>query len=334
MSQKYLNAFSVPISILTGALLVSAPSKSFADQLYFNFDNDVIIGADGDYSNGVVVGWLATPATDFSQAPALFKWQSVIAFPQESSQSQWGGQFYHRMWTPTEIAYDYPQPNERPYAGLLELESFTGQFSSSLAQKNWLSIGVMGPASFADELQTIVHKITGSTTPKGWDYQIENQVTFQFAYEVDALLNRWQAFDNSEWDISVFNHTMAGNFRSQSSVGLTLRWGDDLAETFGQLSSQAGHMGDYASYANRYGSWQAYFRMQAGYRFNDLTIEGDLPYDSPLNIENQQAQASLGVIWAFPTWSVSWSFNYYSKEYESDVDDWHGYGVISYTKVL
>ncbi|WP_153912527.1 lipid A deacylase LpxR family protein [Shewanella sp. TC10] len=334
MSQKYLNAFSVPITTLTSVLLVSVPLKVSAEQIYFSFDNDVIIGADGDYSSGFVVGWQSSMEQDFSNAGSFFQLQSALMFPQQSEQSLHGAKMYSRMWTPTEIAYDYPQPNERPYAGLLELESFTGQFSSSLAQKNWLTLGVMGPASFAEELQTVVHKITGSTTPKGWDYQIENQVTFQLAYEVDALLNRWQAFDNSEWDISVFNHTMAGNFRSQSSVGLTLRWGDDLAETFGQLSSQAGHMGNYTSAANRYGSWQAYLRMQAGYRFNDLTIEGDLPYDSSLTIEHQQAQANLGVIWAFPTWSVSWSFNFYSKEYESDVDDWHGYGVISYTKVL
>ena len=138
---------------------------------------------------------------------------------------------YHRMWTPTEIAYDYPQSNERPYAGLLEFESYTGAFSPSLAQKNWLTLGVIGPASFADEMQTFVHKITGSTSPKGWDYQIENQMTYQLAYEVDALLSRQQAFENSQWEISVYNHTMAGNLRSQSSLGLTLRWGDDLAET-------------------------------------------------------------------------------------------------------
>ncbi|MCL1066734.1 lipid A deacylase LpxR family protein [Shewanella olleyana] len=302
--------------------------------MYFNFDNDVIIGADGDYSNGVVIGWLASPETDFSNAFMPQQWQSHVMFPQASSQVNWGAKMYHRMWTPTEIAYDYPQSNERPYAGLLEFESFTGVFSPTLAQKNWFTLGVIGPASFADELQTFVHKLTGSTSPKGWDYQIENQMTYQFAYEVDALISRQQAFENSQWDVSVFNHSMAGNLRSQTSLGVTLRWGDDLAETFGQLSSQAGHMGNYTSAANQYGSWQAYLRMQAGYRFNDLTIEGDLPYDSLLEIEHQQVQANLGVIWAFPTWSVSWSFNFYSKEYQSDVDNWHGYGVISYTKVL
>ncbi len=310
------------------------PNIVNADQLYFSFDNDIVTGADGDYSNGFVIGWHAKPEQNFSAAASVFQWQSALLFPQQTQQTHRGAQLYSRMWTPTEIAYDYPQAQERPYAGLLELESYTGVFSPSLAQKNWLSVGVMGPASGAEMLQSVVHKITSSTKPGGWDYQIENQLTFQLAYEVEALLTRQQAFENSQWDLSAFNHSMAGNFRSQSSVGLTLRWGDDLDQTFGQLSSQAGHLGNYTHSANSDGSWTAYARVQAGYRFNDLTIDGDLPYESALEIKHEQAQASLGVIWAFPTWSVSWSFDFYSKEYQSDVDDWHGYGVISYSKVL
>nr|PMI02557.1 hypothetical protein BCU55_06685 [Shewanella sp. 10N.286.48.A6] len=329
LSRKSLNA--------AGVLLLSAslaPISVTADQIYFSFDNDIVTGSDGDYSNGFVIGWHAKPEHNFSAASSVFQWQSALLFPQQTQQAHRGAQLYSRMWTPIEIAYDYPQSEERPYAGLLELESYTGVFSPSLAQKNWLSVGVMGPASGAEMLQSVVHKITSSTKPGGWDYQIENQLTFQLAYEVEALLTRQQAFENSQWDLSAFNHSMAGNFRSQSSVGLTLRWGDDLDQTFGQLSSQAGHLGNYTHSANSDGSWTAYARVQAGYRFNDLTIDGDLPYDSSLEIKHEQAQASLGVIWAFPTWSVSWSFDFYSKEYQSDVDDWHGYGVISYTKVL
>ncbi|WP_254843485.1 lipid A deacylase LpxR family protein [Shewanella sp. UCD-KL21] len=329
MSRK--NRHATALVLLSASL---TPISVTADQIYFSFDNDVIVGVDGDYSNGLLVGWLAAPERDFSSASTAFQWQSKLLFTQQTEQSHRGAKLYSRMWTPTEIAYDFPQPQERPYAGLVELESYTGIFSPTLAQKNWLTIGVIGPASGAEAMQTLVHKITSSTPPKGWDYQIENQLTLQLAYEVDALLTRQQAFENSQWDLSVFNHTMAGNFRSQTSAGLTLRWGDDLAQTFGQVSSQAGHWGNFSYSANPHGSWMAYLRMQAGYRFNDLTLDGDLPYESALEINHEQAQASLGVIWAFPTWSVRWSFDFYSKEYQSDVDDWHGYGVISYSKVL
>lgn len=315
-------------------LLICASFSSYADQWHFSFDNDVVIGQDGDYSNGFVFGWQALPQTDFTQAPWPFSWQQSLRFPSQSKTVQWGAKVYQRMWTPSEIEYDYAQPNDRPYAGLLELESYTGRYSDSLTQKNWFSIGIMGPASGAQTMQELVHKITPSTPPQGWQYQVENQLTVQLAYEVDALALRRNATDDSQWELSGYSHTMLGNFRSEANLGLTLRWGDDLAQSFGQLSSHAGHFGQFSATARKHGSWLVYARAQAGYRFNDLSIDGELPYDSYVQIKHQQAKASAGVIWAFPTWSVSWSFELYTPEYEPDPNSWHGYGVLSYGFVL
>ena len=82
MSQKYLNAFSVPITTLTSVLLVSVPLRVSAEQIYFSFDNDVIIGADGDYSSGFVVGWQSSMEQDFSNSGSFFQLQSALMFPQ------------------------------------------------------------------------------------------------------------------------------------------------------------------------------------------------------------------------------------------------------------
>ncbi|WP_299808933.1 lipid A deacylase LpxR family protein [uncultured Shewanella sp.] len=316
------------------SLLICAPFSSYADQWHLSFDNDVVIGQDGDYSNGFVFGWQALPQADFTQAPWPFSWQQKLQFSSQSKTVQWGAKIYQRMWTPSEIEYDYPQPNDRPYAGLLELESFTGSYNETFAQKNWFSIGVIGPASGAQTMQEWVHRITPSTLPQGWQYQVENQLTLQLAYEADVLALRRDATDDSQWELSGYSHSMLGNFRSEANLGFTLRWGDDLAESFGQLSSHAGHYGQFSATARTDGSWTVYARAQAGYRFNDLSIDGDVPYDSYVQMKHQQARASTGVIWAFPTWSVSWSFEVYTPEYEPDPNRWHGYGVLSYSFVL
>ncbi|ABZ75847.1 conserved hypothetical protein [Shewanella halifaxensis HAW-EB4] len=316
------------------SLLICTSFPTLADQWHFSFDNDVVIGQDGDYSNGFVFGWQALPRADFTLAPWPFSWQKGLRFSDPNKTVQWGAKVYQRMWTPSEIEHDYTQPYDRPYAGILELESFTGSYSANLAQKNWFSIGVIGPASGAQAMQELVHKITPSTPPKGWQYQVENQLTLQLAYEVDALAFRREVTYDSQWELSGYGHTMLGNFRSEANLGFTLRWGDDLADSFGQLSSHAGHFGQYSAVARKNGSWSVYARAQAGYRFNDLTIDGDVPYDSYVQIKHQQAKASAGVIWAFPTWSVSWSFEIYTPEYEPDPNKWHGYGVLSYSFVL
>ncbi|PKG57245.1 DUF2219 domain-containing protein [Shewanella sp. Choline-02u-19] len=331
---KPLLAYKSLISIGCAAVLASAPLSSLASQWHVGLDNDVVIGDDGDYSNGIAISWQATPQHDFSNASWPFNWQSLLLFPQQSNTSQWGANLYQRMWTPIEIKHDFEQPFDRPYAGLLELESFSGIYGDDFAQKNWFAVGVMGPASGAEATQELVHKLTSSTAPLGWQYQIETEMTFQFAYEADMLLLRQQAFEDSQWELSGHSYTQLGNFRTESNLGLTLRWGDDLNQSFGQISSHAGHYGQYSVSAREGGSWTVFARAQAGYRLNDLSIEGDLPYDSYIQMKHQQASASTGVIWAFPGWSVSWSFDLYSKEYESDPQDWHGYGVISYSWLM
>lgn len=324
-----LNKSSVVAVLICASL--SIPVQ--ANQWYLGLDNDVIIGDDGDFTNGMLIGW-QTADSDFSNVFWPLNWQKNLLFPQQSGHKQWGAKVYQRMWTPTEIEYDYAQPNERAYAGLLELESFTGVYSSQFAQKNWFSIGVMGPASGAQATQELVHKITSSTPPQGWQYQMESQLTLQFAYEADYLLTRQHVFKDSTWELSGHSYSQLGNFRSETSLGMTLRWGDDLSQSFGQLSSHQGHYGQYSTVAKEHGSWTVFARAQAGYRFNDLTIEGDLPYDSYVQLKHEQAQASAGIIWAFPSWSLSWRFDFYSKEYESDLQDWHGYGVLNYSLAL
>ncbi len=305
------------------------PSLIHADQWNVGIENDLLFGDDGDYSNGFVFGWQVDPQNNFDHASWPFNWQKSFAFSQSSQSSQWGAKLSQRMWTPKDIVVDVPQPFERPYAGLLELESFTASFSDTLAQKNWVAIGVMGPASGAQSVQEFVHKSTGSQAPEGWKYQVKNEVTLQLAYEVDTLLIRRPAFSESQWDLSAYSHSMLGNFRSETNLGVTLRWGDKLGDTFGQLSSQSGHFGNFSSSARAGGSWTVFARAQAGYRFNDLTIEGDLPYDSFTQVKHEQGEAAVGFVWAFPTWSLRWSFNIYSKEFESDTQRWHGFGVLS-----
>ncbi|WP_232771323.1 lipid A-modifier LpxR family protein [Colwellia sp. 12G3] len=52
-------------------------------------------------------------------------------------------------------------------------------YSADIAQKSWLSIGIVGPASGTEQLQGSIHKLLGASTPQGWPYQVENTATFQ-----------------------------------------------------------------------------------------------------------------------------------------------------------
>ena len=47
----------------------------------------------------------------------------------------------------------------------------------------------MGPHSLAEESQHLVHQWTGSKRPRGWDYQLRNEIGVNLVFE-----RRWRLF--------------------------------------------------------------------------------------------------------------------------------------------
>jgi hypothetical protein len=316
---------SLRFCLLLSFLSVSAVNAS---QFHFQLENDVTFGEDGNYSNGMIFGWESDAILATANNPiALHNWLQGLLAAQQNSQQAWGLKVSQRMWTPDEIKIAEPQPYDRPYAGYLEFEQHVALYSSYIAQKSWLALGIMGPASGTEQLQGSIHKVIGASTPLGWQHQVENTATIQLAYEIDYLLLRNPALFNSQWEVSTYSHNALGNVRSELSAGLTLRWGTNLEQSFGRLSSHFGHVGNLSD-GSMPQSLLFYTRLQGGYRFNDLTIDGNLPYESNVEFTPQQASASTGLSYYFSGGSVTWSFNVYSKEYLTDNKRWHGYGLL------
>jgi len=324
-------------------ILISTMLSAQAGQLNVQFENDGIFANDGNYTNGFSLAWESKPElvkldSPPEHMPILFQWQYIIRLPLTQTESAWGMKMSQRIWTPNNIRIVTLQSLQRPYAGLFEIESHTAEYGPTFAQKNWLALGVTGVKSKAEYVQTKVHDIIGSTPPLGWEFQVEEQVTFQFSYEVDALLFRSKAYrstylDNNQWEVSSYSHLSLGNFNTEASAGLLVKWGTGLLNTFGRLSSHFGHTGN-TTQVNSKDNFSIYSRFQLGYRFSDLTIEGELPYVSHLDIKHQQAKAVLGMQWTIDNYAISWSLNSYTRAYKSDDKSWYSYGSLTLSCTL
>lgn len=309
-----------------------------AGQLNIQLENDGLFASDGNYTNGFSLAWESKPQLSHqyylsTSMPKLSQLQHYIILPVTETHSAWGMKISQRMWTPNDISVREPQSDDRPYAGLLEIESHTADYGTKFAQKSWLALGVMGPKSKTEYMQTKVHALIGSTTPLGWQYQVQEQVTLQLAYELDALLFRTKIYrskfsDNNQWEVSTYSHLSLGNFNTEASLGLLFRWGIGLNNTFGRLSSHFGHTGNTTQVIST-NNFTVYSRFQLGYRFNDLTIEGELPYESNVDIEHNQAKALIGVRWTIDDYAITWSLNSYSRAYNKDSNSWHSYGSLT-----
>ena len=265
--------------------------------------------------------------------PIFFRWQHHLRLPITKTHNAWGMKISQRMWTPNDIRVLASQSDDRPYAGLLEIESHTVDYGPKFTQKSWLTLGITGPKSKAEYMQTKVHALIGSTSPLGWQYQVQEKITVQFAYEIDTLIFRSSKVqkklsDRKLWEVSSYSHIALGNFNSEASLGLLLRWGTQLNNTFGRLSSHFGHLGN-TTQVTQTSNFTVYSRLQLGYRFNDLTIEGKLPYASHVTIEHNQAKAVIGINWTIDDYAIIWSLNSYTRAYSSDNKSWHSYGSLT-----
>ncbi|WP_407333769.1 lipid A deacylase LpxR family protein [Enterovibrio sp. 27052020O] len=287
---------------ILGAAIVAAPLLSFsvhAASISLTFDNDGALGTDRDYTSGLGLRWSSDPAT--------------IGYSVEIAS---------QMWTPTDIEFKTPQPNERPYAGLLYAQGRAYHQTDRTAYKSSLMLGTVGPSSAADSAQSFVHKTVGSTDPQGWEYQIEDEFVYQVAVEAHQLVSR-----SHIGEFSVFGRGQGGNFQSEVAVGGTYRIGLDLGNTFGSTSVIAQNAVDIGMLSHSNNGFFFFTTVEARYRFSDITIEGDKPPENDeLSIETNQAAISGGFSWYSQQWGAVASVTGYSKQFETSRLDVHGYG--------
>jgi hypothetical protein len=146
------------------------------------------------------------------------------------------------MFTPNDISIAENQPDDRPWAGLLYgsvgLLSDTGlqrddDSNYSRIDTLELTLGVVGPASFADNTQKVVHEMIDSPDPKGWDNQIHNEPIVNLAYE--RKYRSWFEGDvlGLEYDATPHAGFMLGNAYTNAELGTMFRLGFDLPGDYG-----------------------------------------------------------------------------------------------------
>lgn len=149
------------------------------------------------------------------------------------------------IWDPDRYAI-YELKGDRPYAGWLyfnfglladkrDIKSECKkikQLSDTLDTME-LSLGIVGPASKAGEVQKFVHQTFGGVDPKGWDHQLNNEPTINLTYNRQW---RFASEDHNNWiDIDFIPHAgfALGNVYTYANAGATVRVGNGLNSDYG-----------------------------------------------------------------------------------------------------
>ena len=130
------------------------------------------------------------------------------------------------VFTPRNLGARGIVRGDRPYASLFFVSSGRRYAStdSPVAYDTSLTIGVLGLAA-ADDVQRVLHDVTGSEQPKGWSHQISDggEPTARYSLARQALIanygdGRWRG--DSKWTSAVSLGTV-----TEASIALNARWG-------------------------------------------------------------------------------------------------------------
>jgi len=230
------------VCIMFPQFTVSAEVNPWTHTFYF--ENDLFNGTDSNYTNGVKYSVISPDLSH--RAPQAKLPKKVLEFihkipliqespPEYSHQVEFS--FGLNMYTPSDISRSDLIKDDRPYAGWLYIStSYHRKYSTEDPVKFMdtveLQLGIIGPASLAEETQKIVHKWRGIDTARGWDHQLKNEPGLAAIFERKWLFHppAQQAF---AYNVITHAGGAAGNVYTYLNTGMEIRAGWNLPTDFG-----------------------------------------------------------------------------------------------------
>ncbi|WP_223670903.1 lipid A deacylase LpxR family protein [Kangiella shandongensis] len=284
-------------------------------------ENDLFAGKDGGYTNGIGYSWGYGPYDDYldSSAPGWLTGLSDFLFIEMDDQRKKAVSYavFQMMQTPEDIQTTELIDDDLPYAGMLGWKGTLYAWDNEVADQFYVIAGMVGPASLAESTQKLVHQLTGSKRPQGWDNQLHNELVFNVAAQ-----RSWRVdMTNSNGfgsDFLTFASGSAGTFSSEVAASAMLRFGSGLEETFPAVSILPGR--DINPLAGSTDShFYTFIAAQASYVFNDIFVDGNTFRNShAVTLKHERFIVSAGAVWNWDKWGLLFSVAETSSTFEEN----------------
>ncbi len=195
------------------------------------FENDSFANSDRQFTHGMRIAYMGPE----NHVPDWAKQLAELAPPFDASRSTRAVYALSQsIFTPSDISSRTRITDDRPYAGWLNFSIGLTSVSPRFLDNLDIGIGVVGPASYAEDVQKSWHKWFGFQRPQGWSNQLGNEPTIQINFE-RSWRALWKTFGFGGLGADVTPHIggSIGNVLTQGATGLTLRIGDDLPNDYG-----------------------------------------------------------------------------------------------------
>ncbi len=213
--------------------------ETHEDALSILFGNDYFAGNDSRYTSGFGLAWTSADINAFGPSHPYAKIGNLLAFIPTVKNSTYKKylQFTLGMeiYTAEDITMPDPPKNDHPYAGILYLDNSIISIGPGSSHQFNLRLGVVGPASGAEYVQTRFHEIIDSPAPRGWDTQLRNEPIVNLFYQYGRRLVRNAPLDHFGFDLTANGGGGLGNYYTGANIGLTARIGCNLPDTYSSM---------------------------------------------------------------------------------------------------
>lgn len=229
--------------MLIGLSAMSGPTHASDGALTFTLENDVFTHSDNNYTNGIGVTWVS-PAVDANDEHFVGRWTrfwSFLPFVADDDYTTYASwSLAQEMNTPDDTLTPNPSTNDQPYSGILYVDSTLYAHKRNWTHAWQLKLGVVGPASHADETQREFHQLIGNDVPQGWDTQLPNEPIINISYSVAHLAAEGRTGGSAEWRVVPVASAGFGNYFTGAGLGAYGEVGWNLVDALGVTSLRSG----------------------------------------------------------------------------------------------
>jgi hypothetical protein len=308
------------------------PSGAHATEAYdgvltFSLENDTLTGSDNNYTNGIGFTWTTANVANYDADSFVAKWTGFWDFlplvGRNGTRTYASWTVGQEMNTPDDIEDPTPPEDDQPYSGVLYLDSALYSRHDRWGHAWHLRLGVVGPASQADDVQEQFHEMIGDDKPRGWDYQLPNEAIVNVGFTTARLLKEGSGESAFSWKLVGLGDTGLGNYFTGVGLGLYGEVGWNLVDTLGRTDLRGGLNAVSTVDVGPVEGWSvAFFAGTGGYGVvHYLPLDGTVFHDSrSVDSEPFVGMGSFGLALRHGRFVLDFARTYYTDTFETELE--------------
>lgn len=316
--------------VLLGFLPVLSLAKSEKGKNFGTFSwclaNDIFAITDRRFTSGFQIGWMSKDLKNYRENPWL-KWMPFVNKPE--FQHAISISLGHSIYTPDQIWRSYLIEEDCPYAGIFYFSFGIHSIGNLRMATLEVSIGILGPHSYAEQIQKFIHSLYNGIRPNGWGHQLKDELALGVIYERRWKLPQLQFNDGSRLEFIPHMGLGLGNVQTYASTGMQIRFGRNLPKDFGAPLIRPG--GDCNMTFRRSGGSgvYAFFAVDGKAVLRNIFLDGNTFRNSHrVDKKYFTSDILLGVSMRFGRVNISYAYVLWTKRFKTEPKE-HIFGVLN-----